>query len=263
MDLGLSGRAAIVTGASRGLGRAVARSLAGEGCRVVVNARSEDRLREAAADIEEATGTRVVPVAGDVRDEATARRLVETATGELGRLDVLVTNAGGPPSGGFADMEPADYEEALELNLLSAVRLVHAAVPVMKEAGWGRIVAITSVSVKQPIPGLLLSNVARPGVVGFIKSIAAELAPHGILCNCVAPGYMATERVEELLRDRAEASGRSVEEIREEQAAAVPIGRIGDPAELGDVVAFLASERAAYLTGLTLQVDGGYVKGLL
>lgn len=263
MDLGLSGRAAIVAGASRGLGRAVARSLAGEGCRVVVNARSEDRLREAAADIEEATGARVVPVAGDIRDEDTARRLVETATGELGRLDVLVTNAGGPPSGGFADMEPADYEEALELNLLSAVRLVHAAVPVMKEAGWGRIVAITSVSVKQPIPGLLLSNVARPGVVGFIKSIAAELAPHGILCNCVAPGYMATERVEELLRDRAEASGRSVEEIREEQAAAVPIGRIGDPAELGDVVAFLASERASYLTGLTLQVDGGYVKGLL
>lgn len=263
MDLGLSGRAAIVAGASRGLGRAVARSLAGEGCRVVVNARGEDRLRETAADIEEATGTRVVPMAGDVRDEATARRLVETATEELGRLDVVVTNAGGPPSGGFADMEPADYEEALELNLLSAVRLVHAAVPVMREAGWGRIVAITSVSVKQPIPGLLLSNVARPGVVGFIKSIAAELAPHGILCNCVAPGYMATERVEELLRDRAEAAGRSVEEIREEQAAAVPIGRIGDPAELGDVVAFLASERAGYLTGLTLQVDGGYVKGLL
>lgn len=263
MDLGLSGRAAIVAGASRGLGRAVARSLAGEGCRVVVNARGEDRLRETAAEIEEATGTPVVPVAGDVREEGTARRLVETATNELGRLDVVVTNSGGPPSGGFADMEPADYEEALELNLLSAVRLVHAAVPVMKEAGWGRIVAITSVSVKQPIPGLLLSNVARPGVVGFIKSIATELAPHGILCNCVAPGYMATERVEELLRDRAEASGRSVEEIREEQAAAVPIGRIGDPAELGDVVAFLASERAGYLTGLTLQVDGGYVKGLL
>lgn len=263
MDLGLSGRAAIVTGASRGLGRAVARSLAGEGCRVVVNARGEERLREAAAGIEEATGTRVIAVPGDVREEATARRLVEAATGELGRLDVLVTNAGGPPSGGFGDLEPAAYEEALELNLLSAVRLVHAAVPVMKEAGWGRIVAITSVSVKQPIPGLLLSNMARPGVVGFIKSIATELAPHGILCNCVAPGYMATERVEELLRDRAEASGRSVEEIRDEQADAVPVGRIGDPAELGDVVAFLASERASYLTGLTLQVDGGYVKGLL
>lgn len=263
MDLGLKDRVALVTGASRGLGRAVAERLATEGAHVVVNSRSIGALTAAADEIARETGRRIVAVAGDVSRQEECEALVERTVGEFGRLDVLVTNAGGPPPGGVDDFGPAAYRDALEVNLMSAVQLTLAALPAMRRNRWGRVVAITSVSVKQPIDGLLLSNTARPGVVGFIKTISRDLAADGILCNVVAPGYIHTARVESLVAGQADARGISREEVLEGMTAHIPAGRIGRPSEFANAVAFLASEAASYITGHTLQVDGGLVKGLL
>lgn len=263
MDLGLTGRAALVTGASTGLGRAVAERLAREGADVVVAARSPAPLEAVAAEIARDTGRRVAPFAGDVRAPEFCKGAVEHAVAQFGRLDVLVANAGGPPPGDAEDFGPEAYRDALELNLMSTVQLVLAAIPHMRKNRWGRIVAITSVSVKQPIPGLVLSNTARPGVVGFVKSLSRELASDGILCNVAAPGYVATDRLTSLFAARAEAEGATTEAIREKVASGVPLGRIGEPAEFAAAVAFLASEAASYVTGHTLQIDGGLVQGLL
>ena len=263
MELGLEDRVALVTGASRGLGRAVAERLAFEGADVVVNSRSAGALADTAGEIARETGRRVVPAAGDVSSPELCEALVERTLGEFGRLDILVANAGGPPPGGVDDFGPAAYRDALEVNLMSTVQLILAALPAMRRNRWGRIVAITSVSVKQPIDGLLLSNTARPGVVGFIKTISRDLAADGILCNVVAPGYIHTARVESLVAGQAEARGVSREAVLEGMTANIPAGRIGSPAEFANAVAFLASEAASYITGHTLQVDGGLVQGLL
>lgn len=261
MQLGIEGRVCIVTGGSQGLGLACARALAGEGSRIVLNARGPERLEKAASDLSDETGSEIVCVAGDVRDPDLGERLVLQAMESFGRVDVLVTNAGGP-RGGLPDaLEPGDYTEAVELTVTPVVRLVQAVLPTMRECGWGRIVAITSVSAKQPIPGLTLSNVTRPAVVGYLKSLAREVASDGILCNAVAPGYTATPRVAEWLENGV--ADKTGPEVQAELMREIPIGRIARPEELGDVVAFLASERASYITGHVLQVDGGYVKGLL
>ena len=263
MDLGLKDRAALVTGASRGLGRAVAERLAGEGANVVINSRSTDALEVTARDIARATGRRIVAVAGDVADEGFCARLVRRTASEFGRLDILVANAGGPPPGGVDDFAPAAYRRALDLNLMSTVQLTLAALPEMRRNGWGRIVAITSVAVKQPVKGLLLSNTARPGVVGFIKTISRDLAVEGILCNVAAPGFIHTARVESLMAAQAEARVTTREAVLEGITADIPAGRIGSPAEFANAVVFLASEAASYITGHTLQIDGGLVQGLL
>lgn len=262
MNLGLAGRAALVTGASSGLGLAVARGLAAEGASVVMCARSRERLEAASAEVREVTGSPTLAVPADVKDPEAAQALVEATLDAFGRLDVLVTNAGGPPAGRRGDLQPDQYADAMDLAFHSVVRLVYAAVSPMITAGWGRVIAITSVSAKQPIPGLTLSNVTRPAVVGFIKSISSELASKGVLCNAVAPGYTATPPVEAWLAESAPdvASGESVRSTLLRQ---IPVGRLARPGELADAVVFLASERASYLSGTTLPVDGGYVRSLL
>lgn len=261
MDLGLKERVSIVTGGSQGLGLACARALASEGSRIVLNARDPERLERAATALATETGSDVICLAGDVRDPELGLSLVTLAEEAFGRVDVLITNAGGP-RGGLPDvLEPNDYAEAMELTLTPVIRLVQAVLPGMRKRGWGRIVAITSVSAKQPIQGLTLSNVTRPAVIGYLKSLSREVAAEGILCNAVAPGYTATPRVSEWLEHGV--ADKTGAEVQAELMREIPIGRIALPEELGDVVAFLASERASYVTGHLLQVDGGYVKGLL
>jgi 3-oxoacyl-[acyl-carrier protein] reductase len=263
MEFGLKDRVAIVTGASMGLGRAVARELARERASVVIAARNESRLRATADTIRRETGCPVHAVAADMTQPDDIERLVNETLDRFGRIDVAVANAGGPPSTRFETTSPEEVERAVQLNLMSTVRLAHCVAPHMKARQWGRFIAIASMSVKQPIEGLILSNTARAGVVGFVKTMATEMAPHGILCNVVAPGFIRTGRVEDLAAERADAEGREAADVMAEIAGGIPLGRMGEPQELAALVAFLASERASYLTGATIQVDGGYVRGLL
>jgi 3-oxoacyl-[acyl-carrier protein] reductase len=263
MDLGLKDRVALVAASSRGLGKACALELAREGARVVICARNAETLAETAAEIASATGTEVFPVQADLTGSAQIDHLVGETLARFGRIDVLVTNNGGPPAGFFDDFDDEDWLAAHQLTLLSAVRLIRAVLPAMRQRRWGRIVNITSVSVKQPIDNLLLSNVYRPGVVGLAKTLSAQLAADGITVNNVAPGYTRTDRVLDLARARAADGDQSVEEVLAGTVDSVPIQRMGEPGELAALVAFLASERAGYITGATIQVDGGYVRSLL
>ncbi len=263
MNLGLQDRVAIVAGASRGLGRAIAAELCRERARVVLVARTEGPLRDAAEALRRETGGHAHHVAADVSDEADVERIVEETTNRWGKIDITVANAGGPPAGSYETITPEQVRRAVEVNLMSTVFLAKAVTPFMKRQRWGRFIALTSVSVKQPLPSLALSNTARAGVVGFVKSMASDLAPHNVLCNCVAPGYMGTERVDDLLAEQAGREGREPKEVRAELESRIPMGRLGRPEELAALVAFLASERASYITGTTIQTDGGFVQGLL
>jgi 3-oxoacyl-[acyl-carrier protein] reductase len=263
MDLGLKDRVAIVAASSKGLGKACALELAREGARVVICARDPAGLAAAAEEIETATGAEVLPVEADLTQDAQIRHLVGEALDRFGRIDILVTNNGGPPAGYFADFDDEAWLAAHQLTLMSAVRLIRAVLPAMRAQRWGRIVNIASVSVKQPIDNLLLSNVYRPSVIGLAKTLSAQLAAEGITVNNVAPGYTRTDRVLDLARARAASGDQTIEAVLAGTAANVPMQRMGEPAELAALVAFLASERAAYITGATIQVDGGYVAGLL
>ena len=263
MNLGLEGKVAAVAAASRGLGRAVAEALAREGCDVAICARDRERLERTAAEIAAASGRKVLPVVVDLATAEGPASFVEATVAEFGKLHILFSNAGGPPPGRFDEISESDWLKGVDLTLLSAIRLTRAALPHIRKEGWGRLIYLASVSVKQPIDTLVTSNVLRPGVVGLAKSLATQLAPEGITVNVVCPGYFRTERVEELARDLAKRRGIEPEQVVAEWEAGVPAGRLGDPAELGDFVAFLASERASYLTGATIQIDGGYVRGLM
>ena len=262
MDLGLKGRVAIVAASSRGLGKACAKELAREGAKVVICARDLAQLRQTADEIGTETG-KVLPVRADLTDDAQIQYLVSEAQGRFGRIDILVSNNGGPPAGHFDDFGDDAWLAAHQLTLMSAVRLIRAVLPAMRARKWGRIINITSVSVKQPIDNLLLSNVYRPGVVGLAKTLSTQLAAAGITVNNVAPGYTRTDRVLELAEARAAEQNRAVEEVVADTTATFPMRRMGEPEELAALVAFLASERAGYITGTTIPVDGGFVKGLL
>jgi 3-oxoacyl-[acyl-carrier protein] reductase len=262
MNLGLAGKGALVTGASSGLGLGAARALAEEGADVALCARGETRLATAVEDLGKSCRGRLAAIAGDVSGPAEPERIVRDAERAIGPISILVANAGGPKPGAWRDVGEADWEAAFHLTLMSAVRLTRAVLPGMIERGWGRIVYITSTSVKQPIDGLLLSNVFRPGVIGFAKSIANEVASSGITVNCVCPGPYNTGRIEEVLGQRAAKAGVDLAESRRRYLAGVPAGRFGEPIELGRMVAFLASDQAAFVNGSAVSVDGGSVRGI-
>jgi 3-oxoacyl-[acyl-carrier protein] reductase len=263
MDLGLAGRPALVAAASRGLGKACAWSLAAEGASVAICARDRGALEAARDEIAEATGGTVVAVPADVSQEAGAVGFVREGSEAVGGCQVLVANAGGPSPGRFQDLGEDDWRAALDLNLFSTLRMSREAIPRMRDAGYGRIVVIASLAVKQPMANLILSNAVRAAVVGWARTLADEVGGDGITVNAVLPGRVDTARVRSILQGQADAAGRSLEEQVEVEVAAIPVGRLGEPRELGDVVAFLASERAAYLTGTFIQVDGGLYRGLL
>lgn len=262
MNLNLSGKRALVLAASRGLGYATALGLAREGASLVICSRDEARIQDAAARIREATGARVEALVADVSSGDEAARLVAHTVSALGGLDIVVHNAGGPPAGEFLAMTDEQWQKAFDQNLMSLVRLVNAAVPELQKAGGGRILTIASSSIKQPIPGLVLSNALRTGVWGLVKTLARELGPHGILINVVAPGRIQTERIEEL--DQAAASRRNVDltQVKKESIASIPLGRLGTPEEFANLLVFLASDAGRYISGQAIIVDGGATAAL-
>jgi 3-oxoacyl-[acyl-carrier protein] reductase len=263
VDLGLTDRPALVAAASKGLGKASALALAEEGARVAICARDRGALEAARDEIAERTGAEVAAIPADVGTEEGAVGFVRRGVEALGGCQVLVANAGGPPTGTFDELADDDFRDAFELNFLSTVRMTREALPHMREAGYGRVVAIVSLAVKQPRPGLMLSNAVRAAVMGWARTLVDEVASDGITVNAVLPGRFSTDRIRALHEDRARRAGATVEEMADQDAAAVPLRRIGDPKELGDVVAFLASERASFVTGCFAQVDGGMYRGLL
>jgi 3-oxoacyl-[acyl-carrier protein] reductase len=262
MDLGLKDRVAIVAAGSQGLGKAVALGLAREGAKVAICARTASTLEAAAAEIHAAAGVDVFTRTLDVTAAGEVQRFVADTAAHFGRLDICVANAGGPPSKSFAETTLEDWHTAANLNLMSTVYFARETLPLMQERRWGRFIAITSVSVKQPIDGLILSNSIRSGVSGLVKTLANEYGPYNVLVNSVCPGYTATARLLELSARLAQRDGVTPQEIESRWAAQAPLRRIGQPDEFANVVVFLASERASYVTGMAVQVDGGLVKGL-
>lgn len=263
MDLGLNGKIALCAASSRGLGRAIATALAREGARVCMCGRDRDTLEATADRICETTGAEVFTLPVDLAEPDGPRRFVRGALEQAGGVDLLITNTGGPPVGSFLELDDEAWRRATELLLMSAVRLVREAVPAMEARGGGRIVHVASISVKQPIAGLMLSNSLRAAVVGMAKTLATELAPKKILVNAVCPGMIATDRLLELDQTRAARSGLSVEQVRLEAQRQIPLGRYGQPEELAALVAFLCSAQASYLTGTTILCDGGLYRGLM
>ena len=263
MDLGLRGKVALVAAASKGLGRAIAEELASEGASIVVCARSESALKTARDEIAHATGADVLAIAGDVSKSEDVANITRKAIDQFGRVDVLVTNAGGPPSGKFDALTAEMWQNAVDLTLLSVINLTSAVLPGMKERKWGRIINVTSIAVKQPVDGLMLSNSLRSAVTGFARTLANEVATHGITVNNILPGYTRTERVEQLSDATAKREGISRDAALGKWESEIPMRRLGEPREFAALAAFIASDRASYITGQSIAVDGGWIKALL
>ena len=262
MDYGLKGRSVIVAAASEGIARAAAIKFAGEGARLAICSRDSEKLTRTADEIRQQNGVQVIAEPFDVTDEAAVQRFVERVGQEYGGVDVCVTNAGGPPSRMFLQTTSAEWQRAVELNLLSIVHFARAVIPYMMRQRWGRIVTITSISVRQPVGDLIYSNTVRAGVLGLVKSLSNEFGKDGITVNNVGPGYTATARLQELLTKRAADLGVSEQQYAARIAADTPLQRLGQPEEVADAIVWLASDRASFITGQTLLVDGGAYKGL-
>jgi 3-oxoacyl-[acyl-carrier protein] reductase len=263
MDLQLKDKRALVTGSSRGLGFATAHALAREGCAVAINSRDEVKTSAAAKTISTKTSTKVIGLTGDVGDPDVPERLVNEAARFLGGLDILVTNAGGPPSGPFESFNETAWQKAIDLSLMSHVRLIKAALPYLRQSKAASVLTITSYSVKQPIPNLVLSNSIRAATVGLTKSLALELGREGIRFNSILPAWTSTERIMELMSYRSTHNGTSLEAEIARQSEESPLGRMGTPEEFANAAVFLVSPAASYITGVMLTVDGGMYKGTL
>jgi 3-oxoacyl-[acyl-carrier protein] reductase len=263
MDFGIAGKVALVTAASKGLGRGSAEALSAEGCRVAICARTRADVERAASEIAAKSGHEVVPFVADMARAGDIDRLLDAVRARLGDPDIVVGNAGGPPPGTFASTALDQFLPAVELSMMSSIRLTYGVVPAMQAKGWGRIVFITSVSVKQPIPHILLSNTARAGLTGFMKTVAREIAATGVTVNAVLPGTHATDRVQQTARSRAQAEGISFEAAMDAQRGSNPMRILGDPGDFGAVVAFLCSRQARFITGENVLVDGGSYAGLV
>lgn len=263
MDLGIRGKTALVAASSKGLGRAIAEELAAEGANLVMCARGEEALRQTADSIRKTSKVTVVEVAADVSEQAGIDRVAKTALDKFGSVDILVTNSGGPPSGPFESFSPDAWASATRLLLNSAVGLTRAVLPGMKERKWGRILNVTSIAVKQPIDGLMLSNSLRAAVTGFARTLANEVARFNITVNNIMPGYTRTDRMVELARATSERTGVPVSETLAKFERDVPMGRLAEPREFAALAAFLASDRASYITGSSIAVDGGWIRAIL
>ncbi len=262
MDLGIRDRVALVAASSQGLGLATAEAFAAEGCRIAMCARNPQTLHTAAEKIRKKHNAEVFAEALDVGDAAAVARFVTAVAAQFGSVDICVTNAGGPPAKGFLAATLEEWQRALDLNFLSTVYFAREVIPHMQRKHWGRIITITSITTKQPVTDLVLSNAVRAAVVGLVKSLANEFGKDGILVNNVGPGFTATDRLKELAKARSSASGKNEQEILDAWAVDAPLKRLGEPRELAETVVWLASERASYVTGQTVLVDGGMYKGL-
>lgn len=262
MDLELKGRVAIVQGASKGIGLGIADALAAEGCRLVLAARGEGPLLAAQEDLARRHRVEVASCVADSADPATAHRLADLARRTFGRLDIVVANSGGPPPGGFEELGTEQWRAAFELVLLAPVELLRAAVPLLRQSDAPRFLVVTSSSTREPVQGLTLSNTFRPGIVGLVKTLSAEMGPWGLRVHSLAPGRIDTDRLGAVIDRQAEMGGVPADEVRAGMLGTIPAGRLGTPADLGSAAAFLCSTRADYLNGLNLLVDGGLVKSL-
>ena len=263
MDLGLRGRVALVAGSSRGLGRAIAEELAREGCALVLCSRDADAIGSAAREISSDIGGDALAVPANLTDPDDIATLLGAAQDRFGRIDILVTNTGGPPAGPFEVHTPDVWRDAIAQNLESVLNLVRGVLPQMKKRQWGRIVNITSIAVKQPVDGLILSNSVRAAVTGFARTLANEVAGEGITVNNVMPGYTRTERLVHLAEHNAQKRGTGVDDAYSAWEKEIPMGRLGEPEELAALVAFLVSQRASYITGTSIPVDGGWIRALV
>lgn len=262
MDLGIKDRVALVAASSKGLGKAIAFGLSREGARIAICARNRDRLFKTRDEITSETGGEVKAFIADVTDREQVNQMVERIIDEFGTIHILVCNAGGPRSGMAEEFSPSDYRAALDLNLMSTIILCYEVIPHMKKQKWGRIINMTSISAKQPIDNLILSNTSRAGIMGFSKSLSNQLAPLGISVNSVCPGYINTERVDNLAKSFEASREGTVKDFYSNIEKAIPLGRLGTPEEIAHAVTFLASEGAGYITGVAMHVDGGFIKGL-